>query len=228
MKYAAFSTQRTASSLINCMLANHFEVENLYDVADMIPPDIRGNAELRHAWLAEQLAKENYSVKLFSHNFAPNNYAFDKDTFDWTIFDKIICTTRRNVTDQMCSVYYMQPWINEPFNPLPVNTTPTEIDFSDTAWMAFLERMRNILIRFHQMKDDLLTRYPEKVSVVPTEIFTDPPSEFLPIVNSLTGIPFVESDLTPNNSIVLGLNWSEKYTNYNDLKYIVDSWNIPN
>jgi hypothetical protein len=210
------------------MLANHFEIENLGEVAGHIPTDIRDNSELRHAWLAEQLAKENYAVKLFSSYFTPNNYFFDKNTFDWTRFDKIICTTRSNVTDQMCSVYYMQPFVPSPFNPLPVNTTPVAIDFSNTAWMTFLNRMKKMLVLFHQIKDELLTQYPENVSVLPTEIFNDTPAEFLPIINSLTGIAFSESDIEPNDSVVLGLNWCEKYTNYNDLKAIVDSWGIPN
>lgn len=227
MRYAVFSTQRTASSLVTCMLANHFQIENLGEVGGHIPTDIRNNEELRHAWLAEQLAKENYSVKLFSSYFTPNNFFFNKDTFDWSIFDKIICTSRANVTDQMCSIYYMQPFVSGPFSPLPVNTTPVAIDFSNTAWMTYLNRMRKMLVLFHQIKNELQTEYPEKVSVVPTEIFNDTPAEFLPIVNSLTGIPFVESDIEPNDSVVLGLNWSEKYTNYNDLKAIVDSWDIP-
>jgi hypothetical protein len=75
-----------------------------------------------------------------------------------------------------------------------------------------------------------LSAYPTKACTVPSEIFMDEPSEYLPILNSLTGIPFVEADLHPNSAFSLeqlGLNYQTKYTNYNDLKSIVDSWNIP-
>jgi hypothetical protein len=225
MKYAVFSTPRTASSLVTCMLANHFQVENLGQLAGHVPANIRKNNKLRSQWLAEQMAKESYSIKLFSSQFAP--MYFNKVTFDWTIFEKIIITERINVTDQICSIYYMQPYIQEPFNPFPANTTPIDIDFTNTVWVDYLEALKTWLVLFHNIKNNLLEQYPDKVSVVSTELFTTTPSEFLPTVNSLTGIPFVESDLTPNNSIRLNLNWSEKYTNYNELKEIVDSWELP-
>ena len=110
----------------------------------------------------------------------------------------------------------------------PIDHTPEAIDFSNESWMNIMEYMRTSLLLFHNMKDQLLTAYPTKVSVIPSELFYDPPAEFLPIINSLTGIDFVEADLTPTESFVTGLNYSEKYTNYNDLKAIVDSWGIPN
>jgi hypothetical protein len=124
----------------------------------------------------------------------------------------------------------MKPWIakNEQQHPLPVDTTPEEIDFSDTGWMSQLERQRKGLIRFHEMKNNILSLYPSKVSVVPTEIFADPAEEYIPILNSLTSIDFTVSDINPNSALNLGLNYQEKYTNYNDLKAIVDSWDIPN
>ncbi|MEY3086009.1 MAG: hypothetical protein RL037_2228 [Bacteroidota bacterium] len=232
MKYAIFSTYRTASTLLTCMVSNHFEIQDFGELTGGIPQDKRDDPTVRHQYLADKLSESAYAVKLFSYDFGPANYYFNKDTFDWSIFDKIICTTRGNVTDQMCSVYYMKPWIpsTQEQHPLPINTTPEEIDFSDAGWMAQLERQRRGLILFHSIKDTLLSAYPTKACTVPSEIFMDEPSEYLPILNSLTGIPFVEADLYPNSAFSLeqlGLNYQTKYTNYNDLKSIVDSWNVP-
>lgn len=228
MRYAVFSTYRTASTLLHDMVRNHFDITGLGELTGQSPLDIRSDDTLRHQYINERIAGDNYVVKLFSSDFTANNYWFNRETFDWSAFEKIIVSTRANVTDQLASVYYMKVYNTGEQTLLPINTTPEAIDFSNENWMKIMEFMRKSLLRLHSMKDELLTAYPSKVSVIPSEIFRDEPSEFLPIVNSLTGINFVEANLEPTNSFVTGLNYSEKYTNYNDLKAIVDSWGIPN
>ena len=228
MRYAVFSTYRTASTLLHDMVRNHFDITGLGELTGQSPLDIRSDDTLRHQYINERIAGDNYVVKLFSSDFTANNYWFNRETFDWSIFEKIIISTRANVTDQLASVYYMKVYNTGQQTLVPINTTPEAIDFSNENWMKIMEFMRKSLLRLHSMKDELLTEYPSKESVVPSEIFHDEPSQFLPIVNSLTGIDFVEANLEPTNSFVTGLNYSEKYTNYNDLKAIVDSWGIPN
>lgn len=228
MRYAVFSTQRTASTLLHDMVRNHFNLTGLEELTGQSPLDIRSDDTLRHQYINEKIAEDNYVVKLWASDFTPNNYWFDKETFDWSIFEKVIVSTRANVTDQVASLYYMKVFNTGRQYLTPINHTPEAIDFSNEKWMKIMELMRKSLLRLHSMKEELLTAYPSKVSVVPSEIFRDEPSEFLPIVNSLTGINFIEANLTPTNSFVTGLNYSEKYTNYNDLKAIVDSWGIPN
>lgn len=228
MRYAVFSTYRTASTLLHDMVRNHFSITGLGELTGESPLDIRSDDTLRHQYINERIAGDNYVVKLFSSDFTPNNYWFNRETFDWSAFEKIIVSTRANVTDQLASVYYMKVYNTGQQTLVPINTTPEAIDFSNENWMKIMEFMRKSLLRLHSMKDELLSEYPSKVAVVPSEIFRDEPSEFLPIVNSLTGINFIEANLTPTNSFVTGLNYSEKYTNYNDLQAIVDSWGIPN
>ncbi len=228
MRYAVFSTYRTASTLLHDMVRNHFDITGLGELTGQTPLDIRPDDTLRHQYINERIAGDNYVVKLWSSDFTPNNYWFNRETFDWSTFEKIIIGTRSNVTNQLASVYYMGVYNTGKQDLMPINHTPEAIDFSNENWMKIMEFMRKSLLRLHSIKDELLTQYPSKVSVVPSEIFSDQPSEFLPIVNSLTGINFVEANLTPTNSFVTGLNYSEKYTNYNDLKAIVDSWGIPN
>lgn len=228
MRYAVFSTYRTASTLLHDMVRNHFNITGLGELTGQSPLDIRSDDTLRHQYINERIAGDNYVVKLFSSDFTANNYWFNRETFDWSAFEKIIVSTRANVTNQLASVYYMKVFDTGKQQLVPIDHTPEAIDFSNENWMKVMEFMRKSLLRLHSMKDELLTEYPSKVSVVPSEIFHDEPSQFLPIVNSLTGIDFVEANLEPTNSFVTGLNYSEKYTNYNDLKAIVDSWGIPN
>lgn len=228
MRYAVFSTYRTASTFLHDMVRNHFNITGLDDLTGQTPLDIRSDDTLRHQYVNEKIAGDNYVVKLWPSDFRLNNYWFNIDTFDWTIFEKIIITTRHNVTDQLASMYYMKVFNHGPQPIIPINHTPEVIDFSNESWMAIMEVMRKTLLRFHIMKTNLLAAYPSTTSIVSTELFHDTPAEYLPIVNSLTGINFIEADLTPTDSFVTGLNYSEKYTNYNDLKAIVDSWGIPN
>ena len=228
MRYAVFSTPRTASTFLHDMIRNHFDITGFGELCGESPLDIRSNDALRHQYINEHIAEDNYVVKLFSSDFFKSNYWFNRETFDWSIFEKIIISTRSNVTNQLASMYYMGAYKTDPTNIFPVDHTPEPIDFTNTHWINLLEIMRTSLLLFHNMKDQLLTAYPSKVSVVPSEIFHDTPTEYLPIVNSLTGINFVEADLAPTSTFVTGLNYSEKYTNYNDLKAIVDSWGIPN
>lgn len=228
MRYAIFSTYRTASTTLHDMVRNHFGITGLFELTGQTPLDIRSNDTLRHQYINEKIAEDDYVVKLWSSDFKPNNYWFNRDTFDWSRFEKIIISTRTNVTNQVASVYYMKIFETGEQHLYPIDHTPEAIDFSNESWMNIMEYMRTSLLLFHNMKDQLLTAYPTKVSVIPSELFYDTPAEFLPVINSLTGIDFVEADLTPTESFVTGLNYSEKYTNYNDLKAIVDSWGIPN
>jgi hypothetical protein len=228
MRYAVFSTYRTASTFLHDIVRNHFNITGLEELTGESPLDIRGDDTLRHQYINERIAGDNYVVKLWSSDFTPNNYWFNRETFDWSIFDKIIISTRTNVTDQLASVYYMGVFRTGRQTLVPINNTPESIDFSNENWMKVMEFMRKSLLRLHSMKDDLLTAYPTKAVVVPSEIFHNTSAEYLPILNSLTGIEFVESDLTPTSTFTTGLNYAEKYTNYNDLKAIVDSWGIPN
>ena len=229
MKYAVFSTYRTASTLMHEIIRNHFGITDFGELTGQIPVDKRSNETLRHAWLAEKLALPDYVVKLFAYDFTIAGYYFNRTTFDWSIFDKIILSTRANVTDQMCSVYYMKPWLppSDETHPFPADPTPEAIDFTNTGWNAQLERQRNGLLRFHEMKTELLNNFPTKVCIVPSEIFSDPQETYLPILNSLTGIEFVASDFSPISPNTTGLNYREKYTNYDDLKAITDSWGLP-
>lgn len=228
MRYAIFSTPRTASTIMHDMVRNHFGITGLFELTGQTPLDIRSDDTLRHQYINEKIAEDDYVVKLWSSDFRPNGYWFDRATFDWSIFEKIIISTRSNVTDQVASLYYMKTYKTGPQVLFPIDHTPEAIDFTNEAWMDVMNRTRLGLLRLHEMKAELLETYPTKVSVVPSELFHDTPAEFLPIVNSLTGINFVEADLTPTETFVTGLNYSEKYTNYNDLKAIVDSWGIPN
>lgn len=227
MRYAIFSTYRTASTQLHDMVRNHFNITGLGELTGNFPRDISSNDIRRHQYLNERISDDNYVVKLFSSDFAENNYWFDKKTFDWSRFEKIIISTRSNITNQLASVYYMTVFEPGVANLFPINHTPKAIDFSNEIWMNIMEFMRESLLRFHDIKLELLETYPEKVSIIPSELFDNTPTEYLPIINSLTGIPFLEADLTPTDSFVTGLNYSEKYTNYNNLKEIVDSWGIP-
>jgi hypothetical protein len=228
MRYAVFSTYRTASTYLHDIVRNHFDVTGLEELTGECPLDIRENDTLRHQYINERIAGDNYVVKLWSSDFRPDNYWFNRETFDWSIFDKIIISTRTNVTDQLASVYYMGVFKTGSQTLVPIDSTPEDIDFSNENWMKIMEFMRKSLLRLHSMKDELLIAYPSKVAVIPSEIFHDTSTEYLPILNSLTGIEFTEADLRPTSTFVTGLNYSEKYTNYNDLKAIVDSWGIPN
>lgn len=229
MKYAVFSTYRTASTLMHEIIRNHFNITDLGELTGHVPFDKRADPTIRHQWLAEQLALATYVVKLFSYDFTVSGYYFSRTTFDWSIFDKIILSTRTNVTNQMCSVYYMKVWTppSQVTHPFPADPTPEAIDFTNSGWITQLERQRNGLLRFHEMKTELLNTYPTKVSIVPSEIFADAPATYLPILNSLTGIEFVESDFSPISINTTGLNYREKYTNYSDMEAIVDSWGLP-
>ena len=228
MKYAVFSTPRTASTLIHDMIRNHFNITGHGQLCGESPLDIRSNVTLRHQYINERIAQDNYVVKLFSINFTDDNYWFNRETFDWESFDKIIITTRTNVVDQVASLYYRNAYKPGNNSLFPVNDTPVTIDFTESRWINFLESLKHILVLFHSMKDTLVTTYPTKVCVLPSEIFYNAPEQYLPIVNSLTGINFTENDLTPSSTRFTGLDYSKKYTNYNELKAIVDSWGIPN
>lgn len=228
MRYAVFSTYRTASTFLHDIVRNHFNITGLEELTGESPLDIRGDDTLRHQYINERIAGDNFVVKLWSSDFTPNNYWFNRETFDWSIFDKIIISTRNNVVDQVASVYYMKVYNTGPQTLLPINDTPEVIDFTNEKWMKIMEFMRKSLLRLHSMKDELLTAYPTKAVVVPSEIFRDTPETYLPTLNSLTGIDFLQVDLTPTSTFTTGLNYSEKYTNYNDLKAMVDSWDIPN
>jgi hypothetical protein len=228
MKYAVLSTYRTASTFLHDIIRNHFGITGLGELTGESPLGIRGDDTLRHQYLNEHISGDNYVVKLWSSDFTPNNYWFNRETFDWSIFDKIIISTRSNVTDQLASAYYMKVYNSGPQTVFPIDATPEAIDFSNEEWMKIMEFMRKSLLRLHSMKDDLLTTYPTKAVLVPSELFHDTSVQYLPILHSLTGIEFTETDLTPTQTFVTGLNYSEKYTNYNDLEAIVDSWGIPN
>ena len=67
MKYAVFSTYRTASTLMHEIIRNHFGITDLGELTGQIPLDKRSDETLRHSWLSEQLALESYVVKLFSY-----------------------------------------------------------------------------------------------------------------------------------------------------------------
>lgn len=228
MKYAVFSTYRTASTYLHDMVRNHFALAGLGELTGECPLDIRPNDTLRQQYLNERISGDNYVVKLWSSDFKSNNYWFNRETFDWSQFEKIIISTRNNIANQVASTYYMKVYISGPHQLFPIDPTPEAIDFSNERWMQIMEYMRQSLLLLHTMKNELLTVYPSKVSVVPSEIFIDPVAEYLPILNSLTGIEFTEADLTPTSGFATHLNYHEKYTNYNDLEAIVDSWDIPN
>ncbi len=74
MKYAVFSTYRTASTLMHEIIRNHFGITDLGELTGQIPVDKRSNETLRHAWLAEKLALPDYVVKLFAYDFTIAGY----------------------------------------------------------------------------------------------------------------------------------------------------------
>ena len=89
MKYAVFSTPRTASTLIHDMIRNHFNITGHGQLCGESPLDIRSNVALRHQYINERIAQDNYVVKLFSINFTDDNYWFNRETFDWESFEAV-------------------------------------------------------------------------------------------------------------------------------------------
>jgi hypothetical protein len=207
MRIAVFSTPRTCSTFVCEILASKF---NLHNYKEEIYGNFVGPVEGRTQILYES---ENYVTKLFARYF--DEY-IDVRTFDWNIFDYVFITQRNNLSDQMASLYNI--WNFRATARLSdVNT----IDLENKTILERFSRQKRYMQLFYNIKNSLLNTH-KNVFVLEYERLQTSTTEYL---NRVTELNFSEQNIISKYR-KSNIDYKLKYTNYNQLKEIVDSWGI--
>jgi hypothetical protein len=189
------------------IIANRFDLFNYNEsIYAHLPPNYSKKDNIHF------LKTENqYVTKLFASYFYDNQY-IELETFDWGMFDYIFITERKNIIDQMASLYTIR------YNNKCVDTY---INLSNEKVIKMYNLHQEYMKLFYKIKNNLLCNY-KNVYVVEYEKMQE---NMLKYLNDITDISFADEHIPKTKPEQV--NYSKQYTNYNDLKAIVDSWDIP-
>lgn len=203
MKICVFSTPRTCSTFICNTLSNRFKLNNV--------------GERLYSNFSEHVKKEkdnfiklqdNYVIKVFAKYFY-DSY-IELQNFDWGTFDYIFITQRNNLTEQIASLYNIR------------YPERTHIEFTEEVIELFNTHKECIQL-FYDIKTKLIQSY-ENVFIIEYEFLQHDVINSLKYLNDITNMSFEKQHLSARNKNII--NYKQKYTNYNELKLIIDDWNI--
>jgi hypothetical protein len=208
MRVAVFSTPRTCSSLMCYITSRRFEIHNHRE--DVYTHFTQGMQEEKLEFLK---TTDGYVVKLFSRYFH-NDRNIRLNDMNWNMFDYVFITERVNLVDQMASLYRR------------IYENTTYINLQSSEVLEFYLQHKEYLKLFYNIKTDILSLH-KNAYVVTYEGLQNNPIKYL---NSVTNLNFIDSNIPlpkvfPAVTQTL-IDYKQYFTNYNELKLFVESWNL--
>ena len=198
MRIIVFGHPRSCSTYVQDLLSQKLNLQNW---GEMVGPNVfkYGSSSTRFEINESDLISyDDYVTKLLTFHLYSKTFKLDK--IDWSRIDKVYVTERKNLTDQICSLFYMK--------------RKQVIDVKSTEFSNMLRCLKI----FYEAKQ-FLTRNANTV-VLPYELFQQPSHEYVEELNRLTNLKFEITDCVSIHK----KEYSTLIENYNEVEEIVNNF----
>lgn len=218
MRIALFSSPRTLSSYTIDNIARLLKLTNYEELYNSIPDEY--NEEIIQVIEDKLYNQDDYVVKIMAGQ-ARNNKNITFNDIRWDIFDKIVCTERESIADQVCSFYFGT--IDE--KPMTM-TTPIHIETSENSgFNIFVSNALRIINYYNEYKLNLVQRYPEKIVTISHDMMVGDGEAYVTEFNKIANTNFPREQF---GMLVRHKPYRQLIINYGEVEEIINRINVNN
>lgn len=242
MKVVIVGINRSATTAVTQLFAQKYLLLNygeiFLDHNNRVPPDALSQERTHAQYIINLLqTSADFVCKIMPAAFVPhsNNQSMvgvDYQTFDFSMFDKIIFT-RRTVVDQVASILSVNTvflsHVKSQQDSIPDDTRlelyknfSGPVDVSDGVFDS-LQKQFEI---YRGVRDLLFTTYPDKCATVTYEMLQQDPAVAMSQFSAEVHLPFTATDYLSLTTQKTQKNYQAAIANYNALVAQVHKYNL--
>ena len=181
MRIIIFSHPRSCSTYLQDLISKKLNLENWGEMVGPVGKDrkkYKTPPALMHLQETDLSKYDNYVTKLLTLQLYGNN--FNLESIEWDKIDYVFITERQNLTDQICSLWYMQ-------------MKHKDVNRIDITSHQFKNALVSLQI-FFSAKEFLLKN--SNAKIIPYELFQEQPQSYVEELNKITNFNFTTDDCT--------------------------------
>lgn len=242
MKIVVVGINRSATTAVTQLFAQKYLLLNygeiFLDNNNRVPPDALSQERTHAQYIINLLqTSTDFVCKIMPAGFITHSnnqsmFGIDYQTFDFSIFDKIIFT-RRTVVDQIASMLSVNTvflsHVKSQNDIIPVDTRlelyknfSGPVDVSDSVFVS-LQKQFQI---YREMRDLLFTTYPNKCATITYEMLQQDPVVAMSQFSAEVNLTFTATDYLSLTTQKTQKNYQASITNYSTLVEQVQKYNL--